>query len=71
MDYWQSTKSPVHMFRREYESADVAKHVTENAFVDSAMLSAELRVPHLHPQAVAAYQRRLGVRKIAGRNRNG
>lgn len=63
-DYWQSTKSPVHMFCREYESAEVARHVTENSFVDASALSAELRLPHLNPQAVKAYQRRLGVRKI-------
>jgi hypothetical protein len=64
--YWQSTKSPVHLFRREYESVEVAAHVAGNSFVDPAILSAELRAPHLNPQAVAAYQRRLGVRKITG-----
>lgn len=66
--YWQSTKSPVHLFPKEYESEEVAKHLAENALVDAAMLSAELRVKHMHPMAVAAYQRRLGVRKIAENN---
>lgn len=66
--YWQSTKSPVHLFPREYESKEVAAHVREYSFVDPAVLAAELRVSHLNPQAVAAYQRRLGVRKIAENN---
>ena len=65
MTYWQSTKSPVHLFKREYESPEIAKHITENSFVDAAMLADELRVNHLSPMAVEAYQRRLGVRKIA------
>lgn len=64
-EYWQSTKSPVHLFKREYESEEVAKHVKDNSFIDAAMLSAELRLPHLNTWAVEAYQRRLGVRKIA------
>jgi hypothetical protein len=62
--YWQSTKSPIHLFPREYESQEVANHLSENSFVDAALLSAELRVHGLHPEAVRAYQRRLGVRKI-------
>jgi hypothetical protein len=66
--YWQSTKAPVHLFKREYESEEVAKHVKENSFVDPAVLADGLRVQHLNPQAVAAYQRRLGVRKIAPSN---
>jgi hypothetical protein len=70
-DYWQSTKSPVHLFPRVYESPEVAKHVAENSFVDAAMLSAELRINHLHPEAVRAYQRRLGVRKITESNPRG
>lgn len=63
--YWSSTKAPVHLFKRCYESEEVAAHLKEFSFVDPAMLSSELRINHLHPQAVAAYQRRLGVRKIA------
>jgi hypothetical protein len=63
VDYWQSTKSPVHMFRREYESADVAKHVAEHSFVDAAQLAQELGISS---PCVKAYQRRLGVRKITG-----
>lgn len=66
--YWSSTKAPVHLFRREYESEDVKAHIREYSFVDPQMLADELRVPHLNPQAVAAYQRRLGVRKIAENN---
>jgi hypothetical protein len=65
MTYWQSTKSPVHLFKREYETAELAKHVSDNSFVDAAMLSAELHVQHLNTWAVEAYQRRLGVRRIA------
>ncbi len=62
--YWQSTKAPVHLFRREYESAELAKHVREFAFVDAAILQTELRVESLSAMAIEAYQRRLGVRKI-------
>ncbi len=68
--YWQSTKSPVHLFPREYESEEVAKYISENSFVDATLLSNDLRVSHLHPQAVRAYQRRLGVRKIATNKRD-
>lgn len=64
--YWQSTKAPVHLFKREYECAELAKSVTENAFVDAAILAADLKVEHLSASAVQAYQRRLGVRRIAG-----
>lgn len=63
--YWSSTKAPVHLFPREYESPEVAKHVAENSFIDAAMLADELRIPHLNTWAVEAYQRRLGVRRIA------
>jgi hypothetical protein len=66
-EYWISTKSPVHLFKRDYESAEMAAHVRENSFVDPAILSADLRVPHLNFMAVQAYQRRLGVRRIAGK----
>jgi len=65
MIYWSSTKAPVHLFKREYESAELAAHIREYAFVDPAMLAAELRTAHLCAQSVAAYQRRLGIRKIA------
>jgi hypothetical protein len=65
--YWQSTKSPVHLFPRVYESEEVAKHVSENSFIDAALLSNDLRVKGLHPEAVRAYQRRLGVRKITNK----
>jgi hypothetical protein len=63
--YWSSTKSPVHLFSREYESPEIAKHISENSFVDPAMLAAELSVTGLHHMSVRAYQRRLGVRRIA------
>lgn len=63
--YWQSTKSPVHLFKREYESAELAKHVSENVFVDAAVLAQEVGIC---APAVRAYQRRLGVRKIAPSN---
>jgi len=63
--YWQSTKAPVHLFKREYESAELAKHVSENSFVDAAMLAQEAGVS---APVVMAYQRRLGVRKIAPSN---
>lgn len=61
--YWQSTKAPVHLFRREYESAEMAKHVSENSFVDASILANEVG---LSTDAIKAYQRRLGVRKITG-----
>lgn len=64
--YWQSTKSPVHMFKREYESAEVAEHIKENSFIDPALLATELGRSGLPRQAVEAYQRRLGVRKLTG-----
>lgn len=63
--YWQSTKAPVHLFKREYESEELAKHVTENSFVDAAILAQEVGVS---APAIKAYQRRLGVRKIAENN---
>lgn len=66
--YWTTTKAPVHLFKREYETEEVAKHLTENSFVDPAMLAADLRGPGLHAMAVRAYQRRLGVRKVADNN---
>lgn len=65
MTYWQSTKSPVHLFKRIYEAPAIAAQVTENAFIDAAILSVELRVPHMNRLAVMAYQRRLGVRPLA------
>ena len=64
--YWMSTKSPVHMFKRIYESLEVAEKLIEDSFVDAAILSQDMRVPHMNRLAVAAYQRRLGVRKITG-----
>ena len=63
--YWSSTKAPVHLFKREYENEEVAKHLKENSFVDPSILSADLRLPSLHAMSIRAYQRRLGVRKIA------
>ena len=63
--YWSSTKAPVHLFPREYESQNLAKHVKENAFIDAAILATEVG---LSTDAVKAYQRRLGVRKIAENN---
>ena len=69
--YWSSTKAPVHLFPREYESKEIAKHVTENSFVDAAALADELSAPHLSRMSVEAYQRRLGVRKITGNPKRG
>jgi hypothetical protein len=66
--YWSSTKAPVHLFPREYESKEVAKHVTENSFVDAAILADELGIS---APCITAYQRRLGVRKIAENNPKG
>lgn len=63
--YWQSTKAPVHLFKREYECAELAKSVSENSFVDAAILAADLKVEHLCTASIEAYQRRLGVRPIA------
>jgi hypothetical protein len=69
--YWQSTKAPVHLFKRAYESEEVAAHVQDYSFVDSAMLASELKTAHLSRMAVEAYQRRLGVRKITENNPRG
>lgn len=63
--YWQSTKAPVHMFKRDYESPELAKHISENSFIDAAILASEVG---LSTDAVKAYQRRLGVRKVAQNN---
>lgn len=63
--YWSSTKAPVHLFPREYESQELAKHLTENSFIDAALLASEVG---LSTDAIRAYQRRLGVRKIAENN---
>jgi hypothetical protein len=63
--YWTSTKAPVHLFKRDYESAETAQYVTENACVDATMLAADLKINHF---SVRAYQRRLGVRKISASN---
>jgi hypothetical protein len=65
MIYWSSTKSPVHLFKRAYESEEAAAYVAEYSFIDPAMLVNDLRATGLNRHAVAAYQRRLGVRKIA------
>lgn len=62
MIYWSNTKSPVHLFKKDYECPEAARHVTENACVDPSMLAADLG---LNTYAVKAYQRRLGVRAIA------
>lgn len=68
MTYWSSTKSPVHLFKRDYESEGTAKYISENSFIDPAMLAADMGI---HEMAVRAYQRRLGVRKVihTGRGR--
>ena len=65
MIYWSSTKSPVHLFKREYECEETAKHVIENACVDPSILVADLGINHM---AIKAYQRRLGVRALAENN---
>lgn len=67
--YWSSTKSPVHLFRRSYESEETAKCVAENAFIDAAILRSELCARGLNTPAIEAYQRRLGVRRIASSKR--
>ena len=61
--YWSSTKSPVHLFRPAYQSAEAEQHLREYSFVDSKLLAADLKMA---PQWVEAYQRRLGVRRITG-----
>jgi hypothetical protein len=64
--YWSSTKAPVHLFKRAYESPEVAAHLRENAFIDPSILAAELGLKALCAESVKAYQRRLGVRSITG-----
>lgn len=66
MSYWQSTKSPVHMFKRAYESTKLSEHIKACVGVDPSIISADLKIGHLNPWAVEAYQRRLGVRPITG-----
>jgi hypothetical protein len=62
--YWQSTKAPVHLFPREYESPELAKYLSENAFIDAAQLAGDVNISR---PVVEAYQRRLGVRKITNK----
>lgn len=62
--YWSSTKAPVHLFRREYESAELAAHIRDNSFFDAAILAADLGIESLSAMSVEAYQRRLGVRPL-------
>jgi hypothetical protein len=62
--YWQSTKSPVHLFPRWYESPELEKYVVENSFIDAAMLAGDANISR---PTVEAYQRRLGVRKITNK----
>jgi acetyl-CoA carboxylase beta subunit len=62
--YWASTKAPVHLFRREYESVETAEHLKEHSFVDAAVLADELRISEM---SVRAYQRRLKLRRITTR----
>lgn len=62
--YWQSTKSPVHLFPKEYETPELAKYVSENSFIDAAQLAGDVNMSRW---AVEAYQRRLGVRKITNK----
>ena len=63
MIYWSSTKSPVHLFKLEYENPKLAAHVRENACIDPAILAVEARIS---APCIRAYQRRLGVRPITG-----
>ena len=64
--YWTSTKSPVHLFSRAYESPELAKLLAENVMIDPAILAADLKIGHPGANGIAAYQRRLGVRRITG-----
>jgi hypothetical protein len=64
--YWASTKSPVHLFARAYESPELARLLTENPTIDPAILAADLKIESLGANSIAAYQRRLGVRRITG-----
>lgn len=71
MMYWSSTKAPVHLFKRVYEDPLTAWTVSVGVGVDPKILSDNMGIPHLNSWAVAAYQRRLGVRKIAENNPRG
>lgn len=64
MIYWSSTKAPVHLFARSYETPELAAHIRDNSFVDAAILAADLGIESLSAMSVEAYQRRLGIRKI-------
>ena len=65
MNYWSSTKSPVHLFRMSYETPEKEAFLRENFCIDASMLAFDI---HLNPQVVRAYQRRLGLRAIAPNN---
>ena len=58
-DYWTTTKSPVDMFKRKYETPEAEAYLRENYFIDAAQLAADLKMPVAQ---VEAYQRRLGLR---------
>lgn len=62
MIYWTSTKAPIHLFKRDYETPELAKIVSENAIIDAAILADDLG---MNTASVEAYQRRLGVRAFA------
>jgi hypothetical protein len=61
-DYWTSTKSPLHMWRPEYQTAELAQHLRDTVGIDPAILAADLKGVS-EPQ-IKSFQRRLGLRKL-------
>jgi hypothetical protein len=67
-DYWTSTKSPTHIFRKPkfYESPENEAYLRENYFIDAAQLAIDLRISET---TLKSYQRRLGLRKFRPNNK--
>ena len=63
MDYWLSTKSATHLLRQPYRTAALADYLRENVGIDPAVLGMAWG---LQACQIEAYQRELGLRKIAG-----
>jgi hypothetical protein len=62
-DYWMSTNSNIHIFRKPkfYETDENEIYLRDNSFIDAAQLAKDLK---LHEHTIKAYQRRLGLRRF-------
>lgn len=63
LTYWTNTKSPTHLYACDYQSLETEIYLRENHFLDPAILALELGIPS---HWIKAYQRRLGLRPLAG-----